>query len=41
MYRNNSDTEPAVGVWFIIGRRYPTMLRQLTNESSDMSGPGA
>jgi transcriptional regulator with XRE-family HTH domain len=40
MFRNNSHTEPAVGVWFIIGRRYPAMLRQLTNESNDMLGPG-
>jgi len=38
MFRNNSGTEPAVGVWFIIGRRYPAMLRQLTNEAID---PGA
>lgn len=29
MFRNGSDTEPAVGVWFIIGRRYPAMLQQL------------
>jgi hypothetical protein len=35
MFRNSSDSEPAVGVWFIIGRRYPAMLRQLTNESND------
>ena len=40
MFRNNSGTEPAMGVWFIIGRRYPAMLRQLTNEANDM-GPGA
>jgi transcriptional regulator with XRE-family HTH domain len=41
LFRNNSDTEPAVGVWFIIGRRYPAMLRQLTNGANEMSGPGA
>ena len=40
MFRNNSDTEPAVGVWFIIGRRYPSMLRQLTNEANDVLGSG-
>ena len=40
MFRNNSDTEPAVGVWFIIGRRYPGMLRQLTNDANDVSGLG-
>jgi transcriptional regulator with XRE-family HTH domain len=40
MFRNSSDTEPAVGVWFIIGRRYPTMLRQLTNEANDMQSSG-
>jgi transcriptional regulator with XRE-family HTH domain len=38
LFRNNSDTEPAVGVWFIIGRRYPAMLRKLTNEADDVSG---
>jgi transcriptional regulator with XRE-family HTH domain len=40
MFRNNSHTEPAVGVWFIIGRRYPAMLRQLTNEANDRPEPG-
>jgi len=32
IFRNNSETEPAVGVWFIIGRHSPTVLRQITNE---------
>jgi transcriptional regulator with XRE-family HTH domain len=38
MFRNNSATESAVGVWFIIGRRYPAMLRRLTDETNDLSG---
>ena len=41
MFRNNSATQSAVGVWFIIGRRYPAMLRQLTNGADDVSRPGA
>jgi len=32
IFRNNSDIEPAVGVWFIIGRHSPTVLRQITQE---------
>jgi transcriptional regulator with XRE-family HTH domain len=40
MFRNTSDNEPAVGVWFIIGRRYPAMLRQLANETNDVPGSG-
>jgi transcriptional regulator with XRE-family HTH domain len=40
MFRNSSDTEPAVGVWFIIGRRYPAMLRKLTDDATG-GGPDA
>jgi Cupin domain len=32
IFRNNSESEPAIGVWFIIGRHSPTVLRQITNE---------
>jgi transcriptional regulator with XRE-family HTH domain len=32
LFRNKSDTEPAVGVWFILGRHSPTVLRQITSE---------
>jgi len=41
MFRNRSHSEPAVGVWFIIGRRYPAMLHQLTNGASDVPSPRA
>ncbi len=32
LFRNISSTEPAIGVWFIIGRHSPTVLRHITNE---------